>query len=411
MICKLNKVKTKEKILNAAFELYKEPRFVDISLSEVAQKVGISKAAIYRHYVGKDALLKAMTNQFYDVFANLTKENLSLTPFQSVARMIKFYLVHSEYVGFFMLQHALPGKFEYEMVTEIKSRGVSNLLGLYDVDEKNHKLILIDVNNYAKIVFTFSTVLSFMMKYLSEEKHIASIDEFSEKTAKLVCSGWNCLKSIPETRMKELDILCSIENASIQEEDKVFKALARVVAKRGLPGVTVELLADELGMAKSSLYTYFANKNDMIKNLIFEEIKNMINIIREKIQQTNNFSEYVYVLMRTEFNYFLSRPAVLSVCGWLRLQGKDGGITHDDIKAIHLKKENETDYFDSSFFKENVLDVGLSLEKKDVIKWLATLPISLLIQGKEHQLSEDTLKIGIRNLYELVSSGFIGEIN
>ena len=62
---------TKEKILECAFELFKKPRFSDISLSEIAAKVGISKTAIFRHYKNKNELLETMRQRFFVALAEM----------------------------------------------------------------------------------------------------------------------------------------------------------------------------------------------------------------------------------------------------------------------------------------------------------------------------------------------------
>ena len=62
---------TKEKILECAFELFKKPRFSDISLSEIAAKVGISKTAIFRHYKNKNELLETMRQRFFEALAEM----------------------------------------------------------------------------------------------------------------------------------------------------------------------------------------------------------------------------------------------------------------------------------------------------------------------------------------------------
>ena len=56
---------TKEKILKAAFSFYREPIFREISLSEIAERVGITKAAIFKHFKNKDALKAAMLEKMY----------------------------------------------------------------------------------------------------------------------------------------------------------------------------------------------------------------------------------------------------------------------------------------------------------------------------------------------------------
>ena len=55
---------TKEKIIRAAIELFLMKGFENVSLNQVAEKVGISKPAIYHHYKNKEALIYAIYDYF-----------------------------------------------------------------------------------------------------------------------------------------------------------------------------------------------------------------------------------------------------------------------------------------------------------------------------------------------------------
>ena len=48
---------TKELILDAAFSFLEQPRYTSFSMNELAEKVGITKPAIYRHFKNKEVLL------------------------------------------------------------------------------------------------------------------------------------------------------------------------------------------------------------------------------------------------------------------------------------------------------------------------------------------------------------------
>ena len=65
---------TRETIISSAFSFYKKPVFKNISLSMIADRVGISKTAIYRHFKNKEDLEKAMTDRVYsDLYGILKK--------------------------------------------------------------------------------------------------------------------------------------------------------------------------------------------------------------------------------------------------------------------------------------------------------------------------------------------------
>ena len=61
---------TKIEIIEAAFKAWGRNLYLDTSLSQVALELGVSKPALYRHFLCKQALLDAMAEHFYDDYAS-----------------------------------------------------------------------------------------------------------------------------------------------------------------------------------------------------------------------------------------------------------------------------------------------------------------------------------------------------
>jgi AcrR family transcriptional regulator len=55
---------TREKIIRTSIELFLKKGFENVSLNHIAEKVGISKPAIYYHYKNKEALIFAIYDYF-----------------------------------------------------------------------------------------------------------------------------------------------------------------------------------------------------------------------------------------------------------------------------------------------------------------------------------------------------------
>jgi AcrR family transcriptional regulator len=51
---------TKEKIFDAAVDLFAERGYDGVSMRDIGRAVGISEAAVYRHYPGKEAIIDAI---------------------------------------------------------------------------------------------------------------------------------------------------------------------------------------------------------------------------------------------------------------------------------------------------------------------------------------------------------------
>ncbi len=61
---------TRARLLTEARDLYLEAGFADFSLREVARRAGVSAPAVYRHYDGKEALLRAVCGEGFRVFSS-----------------------------------------------------------------------------------------------------------------------------------------------------------------------------------------------------------------------------------------------------------------------------------------------------------------------------------------------------
>src|SRR6187551_245676 len=68
---------TRALLITAARDLFLEAGESGLSLREVARRVGVSPAAVYRHFEGKEALTFAACTQGFEVFSSYLVRALS----------------------------------------------------------------------------------------------------------------------------------------------------------------------------------------------------------------------------------------------------------------------------------------------------------------------------------------------
>ncbi len=97
---------TRERILDVALELFTEEGFDRTSLREIAEKLGLTKAALYYHFASKDAILMALHMRLHelgkDALRRMTEETVSIELWrelleQMVDQMLaqrKIFLMH-----------------------------------------------------------------------------------------------------------------------------------------------------------------------------------------------------------------------------------------------------------------------------------------------------------------------------
>ncbi|MBQ0051859.1 MAG: TetR/AcrR family transcriptional regulator [Treponema sp.] len=407
---------TKQQIIDAAFSFCDAPRLKVFSLSEVAAKVGISKPAIYRHFKNKDALIEAMEECLYDSIAlhlsQIESDRLekSKVPF---ARLIDFFAQNPCYVNYFIAKLSSDCDYEKKAFEALKER-------VPTVQEKENMLAMEDglvyyrnSDLFCKHVFCGITIF-FLVKIL--EKLIArgkiekAPENFADKAVDFMLNGLHeisrpgdflYVQNISEKRMAELDSICSIGTDYLPKEDRIFTALAKVIEEHGINGITVEKIADQLNMAKSSLYEYFDNKNQLVKKLIGKEMNLLRTIIVENSADAENFGEYIYILMRTELEYFLMRPSVIPICGWL--------LMTSDETAEETEGEEVADYWIEKMPERiDISGFGYPLKSKMLLGWIGCLPVGLLVQASKREFDTKKTLEYLKYLFNFVVNG-IGE--
>ena len=72
----MERIKTKDRILLAALDLFSQKGYDQTSIDLIAETVGIKGPSIYAHYKGKedilDSLITMMEQKYYENFGNST---------------------------------------------------------------------------------------------------------------------------------------------------------------------------------------------------------------------------------------------------------------------------------------------------------------------------------------------------
>ncbi len=147
----------KEKILQAALELFAEEGFKPTSTSKIAKKAGVSEGLIFRHFRNKDGLLEAIIQEGEEQAKILFADIVLETEPKEVLR--KFFELSSKFVNtkdredFWKLQYKI--KWEMEIYGEHKMEPLElaltnafKKLG-YEKPDLEAKLLLINMDGLA----------------------------------------------------------------------------------------------------------------------------------------------------------------------------------------------------------------------------------------------------------------------
>ena len=376
---------TKERIIQAAFSFYKVLNFDRVSLSQIAGRVGISKAAIFKHFKNKEALSQEMNNRLCESMIEMLKPVFYLfeqnKPGEAISRIIKYLLMHREYLGYLLSMSMMFN--ENFIVTEFRRRGVTIFDNIIDDDGS-----IIDKQRYLFMEFIGNTIIYFTIKRLHDgdynKENLIPLEEFCDSVCFFIENGIASNdSSVDLDKLVLIDNICSEKIKTIKPVNKMVKVIAGIVDNVGLAGLNVEKIAGALGMAKSSLYSSFENKVDMISTLIENEFETLRDLIVSNISQLDSSYEKLYAIMQTEFCYFKERPEFMMIFRNLlmnrTLQEKFENKKEDECWSVFLKN-----FFAEDSFTESVL------------LWILVLPVmiygSFLKRGLENDVVQDSVK-------------------
>ncbi len=316
---------TKERILRAAFELSANSSIKTVSLNDIAKKAGIAKPGIFRYYKSKDDLQETMKDRFFDDFCGFIQSlseagsEVEKSLKEREKKLIKWFILHNDYLLFFLNTLVGCEDFVALFITEMQKRGIGS-----NKDNSFPQKVACKKEAVSKLYLRTTEIFFLLARVftLSKDPSLKVSEEtFSCGLVDLLNDGWGDLEEISTERMAELDALCTVDTEHFPEENKMFLALSSLLENYALAEITVEKVATELGMAKSSLYSHYKNKEDMIKSLIEEELLRMLNTMNETVMKGKSFSEYIYLHMRSQMEYLTKREKLVPVCNRLSVQG------------------------------------------------------------------------------------------
>ncbi|MDR2542099.1 MAG: TetR/AcrR family transcriptional regulator [Treponema sp.] len=384
----------KTKIIDAAFRVWGRNFYRKTSLSQLAGELGVSKPALYRHFKSKQALTEAMTEQFLDDFAASIRDDFEKAldendPDKGISTIIRgicgFFAQNVYALLFFLINiydHKLDG---FSLAQQLKSRGV-DMAVIQTIIEKKY------IGDPKVIRLVFAT-LSFLMANFHKKNKSMLNPPNDEQIKKIIDSICLIIEhgigySINEVAVDFEKLEKQVEEMALNSESEpFFKAVAEAVAQAGPWDVSMEMVAQKLGLSKSSLYGRFKNRKDMLRRLFVTEFKHIIEYARQGIGKSTNAAQQLYLGIFSVATYLRSRPEILVAMSWIRTRKLDLGKPGKDIEIFRLFEDIDI---------EPVRE-ATDEDRQRISHWILFLLINIL-----------TSNDNIRLLYKFVTLGLGG---
>lgn len=399
---------TKEKIIKASFSLLRNQAFGTISLSKIAKEVNISKTAIYRHFENKEALEIALRKQIYDDILCLFKKVDTLYFKKEydlcIYEVLSFMNTYPEYLTYDLF--STPKLGEDVGFAKYKDAGIKFFSGIFD---ENHKIL--DFDFYISSLFVICTMVVFMLVWNGSfleascsNKIGLTFEQYKNQILLIIKKGFSFSSSeLSAKSISKINTACLSTFKELPPLDKKLVALGNVVNKVGLQNVTVEAIADELGMVKSSLYTWFSDKSEMIRSLISPEINMMLECVLKTARGAEGPVEKLYALFKSETLYFITRKEMFSAYKWIQISGNY--VKYDNSSLVEKKISEMLKKEIGKVFEENARSDIFSLDQDFVMGWLFTIPVFLSVNGIYHEFSDVQMKNALLSLCKMAATG------
>jgi AcrR family transcriptional regulator len=397
---------TRTEIIDAAFRVWGRNFYRKTSLSQLAGELGVSKPALYRHFVNKQALSAAMTERFLDDFSasirtgfeKAQKEKDADDGISTIVQDISGFFAKNVYALFFSLMNLYDRNLDkYTIAESLKSRG-ADMGTLQLVLEKKYESDPVIV----KLIFA---TLTFLMSHFhkvnnSMENPLSSedIQKFTSTIQKTIKIGLGY--SADKTKLDFEKLENQVENMELNAQpEPFFKAVAEAVAEAGPWDVSMDMVAKKLGLSKSSLYGHFKSRKDMLRRLFVTEFTRIIGFARQGIGLSSDTAQQLYLGIYSIAVYLHSRPEILITMDWIRTRKLDLGKPEKKIEIFRLFEDIDIE----------PLKGAAEEEKRCMSHWVLFLLINILT----HPVEKTSTKVQnnhIRVLYKFITLGLGGFI-
>jgi AcrR family transcriptional regulator len=318
---------TRQDIIETAFRVWGRQSYKSTSLTDVARELGVSKPSLYRHFKNKKALFDALFESFFARYTAFIKpaykKAVSVLPneiecFSIMTTAIAEYFIRNVYDFTFSIVEVFNKK-------EWNSKSLSEL----GVDmETFTQMETVYPSNIQLVMSTMVFIIERFHKRNFQRGKTPSDEEIEEICRSIVQRikfGMKLDRDIIEKmdyealekRITEtLDLSGYKENKD--KRTNLLDAVGAAVAEAGPWKVSMDLAARKSGLSKSSLYCYFAGKDDMLERFFVTEFDRLVSATEKGKALSDKPEEQLYLIIASMAHYLRSRPDILATINWLK---------------------------------------------------------------------------------------------
>ena len=398
---------TKADIINTAFKTWGRRFYQQTSLSLLARNLGVTKAALYRHFKNKQALLDAMYESFFRQYTAFIKPGYTkaLETADLIERQFIMMRIIVEYYArnmdaFIFSLFMVYGRRETEHLIAEWNRWGIDMKKIRPPDE--------ETKTYPAMLQLILVSLTFWVASFHKHSHAPDEPPSDEQVHGLIrwieakiAGGLGLRRDIVDRiNFEELEKALPHGLLDTPEEEGLLKAVAGAVAEAGPWNATMDMVARRSGLSKSGLYAHFKNRQDMLKRFFLTEFERIVTYAEASIRVSAVPEEQFYLAIAGVADYLRSRPEILTALDWLRTRRIDLGCSSSPrIYRIFL---------DIKIDGNEVLEGLSEFLKEQTSQWILFLTANVLTRWPKNKAVPEFSNKSLRILYKFIALGVNG---
>jgi AcrR family transcriptional regulator len=398
----------KTDIIETAFRVWGQELFKTTSLSKIAQALGVTKPALYRHFESKDALLEGMYEYYCDHYVDFIKASYEKAVESRdinrgillMARTIAEYCARYKYIFIFSLVEVYGDK--------NREAGVLEQFAVRGLDMKKHWAVLDPGDEYPSRAKLIVTAIFFLVALFHKKRGGEPSDPTEEEIQRFISFVEGSISHGLGFDKKLVDALdfAELEKAGVYqippegENDRLLKAVAGAVAEAGPWNASMEMVARRSGLSKSGLYAHFKNKADMLGQMFITEFDRIVDYAELERSRSAVVEEQFYLVIAALANYLRSRPEILITMDWLKTRRLELGFS---VPPRIYRIFGDINLKGAAKFPE-----GSELTGETLAQWIMFLVVNTLMRRPEGTSFSDVSNRSFRILYKFVALGIDG---
>ena len=395
---------TKADIINSAFTVWGQNHYLNTSLSSLAQELGVSKAALYRHFKNKQALLDAMYEHFFDDYTNYIRDDYNKA-LETKDKLKSFNIINRSIMKYYLCN---PMLFAFSLILVYKNRNTDKAveqLHLRNMNMEFFNPILKNETGYPSLIQLIVATLLYFIAQFHHQNYLKGQKPTEEAINNIITATNTTVGhglALDKETVGKLDYK-KLENniANIPPEpvnDILHQAVAAAVAEAGPWNVSMEMIASRCGLSKSGLYAHYKNKQDILNKFFSREFERIVTFSKTCTKNAATPEEKLYLTIISIANYLRSQPEILLSIEWTR--ARQFNIKHMISPRF--------DWILSNIKIKRKISSGENSIADQIAQWIFFLIINTLIRRSPGMDYNDVSYDSFRFLFRFISLGLEG---